>query len=154
MCAIVDADKAAQFFSIPPDNGLLPLWNWIERGSGSLVLGGQLEDELSLIGNTARAILVWARRGRVHIANRDAVDKDQQRIAGHCRSNDAHIIALARATGARLLCSNDSDLHDDFGNPSLVSNPRGRVYQNATHAHLLDPNARWHRRCPHRTARR
>ena len=153
MCAIVDANKAARFFSIPPDTDLLPLWDWIERGRGSLILGGQLEDELSVIGNAGRAILGWARRGRIYIEDREAVYEEQKEISDHCRSNDAHIIALARVTGARLLCSGDSDLHEDFGNPGLINRPRGVVYQDASHAHLLDPHAQWHQHCPHRPRR-
>ena len=43
-------------------------------------------------------------------------------------SNDAHVIALAQVSGARLLYSNDSDLQDDFKDKSLIDSPRGRIY--------------------------
>ena len=45
---------------------------------------------------------------------------------GSCVSDDEHIIALAKVSGARLLYSKDGDLHSDFTNPRLLS--RGRVY--------------------------
>ncbi len=44
------------------------------------------------------------------------------------RSDDAHIIALARVSGARLLYSNDHSLQQDFTDHRLVSNPRGKVF--------------------------
>jgi hypothetical protein len=53
------------------------------------------------------------------------------------RSNDPHVIALARASGARTLCSRDRELHKDFKNPALVNDPRGSVYQSPSHRHLL-----------------
>ena len=43
-------------------------------------------------------------------------------------SNDQHVILLAVAGDARLLYSNDKDLHADFRSPSIIDNPRGRVY--------------------------
>ena len=60
--------------------------------------------------------------------------------ADSCRSNDQHIIALAHVGGARLLYSNDGDLHDDFDDKGLIDNPRGKVYstrkkKNFTRAH-------------------
>ena len=36
--------------------------------------------------------------------------------------------ALAKISGARLLYSNDKDLHQDFKDKNLIDNPRGRVY--------------------------
>lgn len=50
-----------------------------------------------------------------------------------CKSDDEHVIALAQVSGARLLYSDDSDLQDDFRDPKLISNPRGRVYTTLRH---------------------
>ena len=57
-----------------------------------------------------------------------------------CRSNDQHVIALAQVSGARLLYSDDGDLHEDFKNNRLINRPRGVVYStkngdNLTPAH-------------------
>jgi hypothetical protein len=54
-----------------------------------------------------------------------------------CRSNDLHIIALARVARVGLLCSRDQALADDFTNRTLIANPRGRVYKYARHRTLL-----------------
>ena len=58
-------------------------------------------------------------------------------VAPQCVSDDPHVIALAQESGARLLCSLDEALHTDFTNPRLINAPRGHVYQNAAHKHLI-----------------
>jgi hypothetical protein len=41
----------------------------------------------------------------------------------------------------RILFSRDKALHKDFKNPALIANPRGSVYQKASHCKLLDEEA-------------
>jgi hypothetical protein len=65
------------------------------------------------------------------------VDVKTNEVAQQCVSDDPHIIALALESGARFLCSLDQDLHTDFTNPQLVNAPRGHVYQNVAHEHLI-----------------
>ncbi len=62
------------------------------------------------------------------------IDENRGYINGiKLKSNDTHIIAIALVEQkARLLFSvsrGDSDLHDDFTNPAIIKNPRGKVYQ-------------------------
>ena len=66
------------------------------------------------------------------------VDAEELRItSGHqIDSDDPHVIALARISGARLLFSRDIALHSDFCSRAVLS-PRGRVHQNRSHRHLL-----------------
>ena len=139
MCAIVDANMASRFFSAPPDPELLPLWKWIADGKGVLVVGGRLLDELRELRGAADAIQAWAQAGRAAFVASADVEAETAKVEGSglCISNDQHVIALARVSGTRLLCSEDQALHADFGNPALISNPRGAVYQNAGHAGLL-----------------
>ena len=152
MCAIVDANMASRFFGDPVDEDLRPLWDWIARGRGALVAGGRNLDEMSCVGDASRALRNWERAGRAWFAPREEVEAETRLVEPRCRSNDPHVIALARVSGARLLCTEDkkSRLMRDFRNAKLVNKPRGKVYQNTNHAHLLDPHARWHQRCPHR----
>ena len=54
-----------------------------------------------------------------------------------CRSNDAHVIALARVSGARLLFTNDRELQSDFKNRQILG---GNIYttlrsENVTSTH-------------------
>ena len=141
MCAIVDANVAGRFFDSPPDPELLPLWKWIDDGKGVLVVGGRLLDELEAINRAAEVIRTWAQAGLVGLVPKEEVEAETRAVeaTGRCVSDDEHIIALARASGARLLCSADQSLHADFRNRELISDPRGAIYQNSSHTHLLVP---------------
>ena len=44
------------------------------------------------------------------------------------KSNDRHILAMALASGARLLYTKDGRLSRDFRNPAIINNPQGVVY--------------------------
>ena len=126
-----------RFFGSPVDPELQPLWKWIDDGKGVLVVGGHLRDELYGSATARRAIQEWIRTKRAKDTedeNPGKVEAETREIQEHCRSNDAHVIALARLSGARRLCSNDRLLHQDFGDPALISNPPGRIYQNRSHA--------------------
>ncbi|MCY4213526.1 MAG: PIN domain-containing protein [Gammaproteobacteria bacterium] len=129
MCAILDNDVCGEVFGnkrTPAGTGFL---DWLDS-SGHLVSGGQNKRELD--GNST--FQVWWQQatlaGRTTLINQSKVNQLQQQLEDkqECRSNDAHIIALARISGARLLYSNDRDLTDDFRDRGLVPNPRGRVY--------------------------
>lgn len=140
MCVIIDNDVRDVFFGTPVDEEMLPLWNWINDRKGVLVVGGRLRKEIFDSENVGRVIREWIRSGRARDLEDDRpgqVDAETDRVAGRCRSNDAHVIALARVSGARLLCSRDSDLHQDFRNPDLIDSPRGHVYQGSSHSKLL-----------------
>ena len=52
------------------------------------------------------------------------------RDSNACVSDDQHVIALAQVSGARLLFSNEPNLHRDFKSKRLIDKPRGKVYSN------------------------
>ncbi len=140
MCAIIDNNMRDRFFGTPVDPDLQPLWNWINDGKGVLVVGGHLREELYKSENARRAIQQWIRAARakdMEDVRPGEVEAETRQIADLCKSDDAHVIALARVSGARRLCSEDQLLHADFRNRELISSLRGAVYQNATHTHLL-----------------
>ena len=133
MCgAILDNDVVAQVFSkkqqARPPAGV-EFHKAIHDGL-SLVAGGHLLTELD--GNTTfrewRAVA--GNVGRVRIVPTAAVGQrtDELKQENACMSNDEHVIALAQISGARLLYSNDKDLHSDFTNRALVDGPRGKIY--------------------------
>ena len=103
--------------------------NAIHQGLG-LVVGGHLLTEL----DESTAFRQWrataANVGRVRIVQASHVDElaDELRERNACVSDDEHVIALAQLSGARLLYSNDGDLHTDFRNKHLIDQPRGKVY--------------------------
>ena len=64
---------------------------------------------------------------------------EQERVVvetGHCQSNDHHVIALARVSGARVLFTEDKALMRDFGDLRLLR-PKGKVYRRPSHSRLL-----------------
>lgn len=133
MCAIVDASVKGELKAGGSPAGVEFL-KWLLYGNGIMVLGGtKLRTELCATPATerdSRLIADLKRANRV----REYDDVQVNSLAEHlykedvCKSDDHHIIALATISKARLLFSNDPDLHKDFGNKNLVDNPRGKVY--------------------------
>lgn len=135
---------AGKFFGIP-DPDLLPLWKWIDDGKGRLAIGGQLAGELTRVASAGEQVRSWLQAGLAFREDPAKLRAEQEKIGEKCSSNDSHIIALARVSGARILCSNDRDLHADFRNRELVNSPRGSIYQTAAHANDV---LRHQGRCP------
>src|SRR5262245_50758229 len=106
MCVIVDANRAALVVD-PAEPEFEPVRNWVTTGPGRLVHGGQLTEELYRVERVRRWLLALARAGRAVIAPRDAMERETAIVAAHpaLRSDDPHVIALARLTGARTLCT-------------------------------------------------
>jgi hypothetical protein len=141
MCLIVDANRASLVFTqlLSPD--FVPIRNWLTspKKDGQLVIGGHLKAELNKINGARRFILELQRARRARFIPDSKVSAEEARVdaMSSCQSNDAHVIALARVSGARVLCSEDGALWADFKNPRLINNPRGRIYRTAQHARLL-----------------
>ena len=137
MCAILDANVAHEVFG---DSRTIPgirFFEWLNNGHGRLVVGELLLEELA--STRAR---IWLRQagiaGRVKVIRKEKVREKTRQLHEQkvCKSNDAHIIALAQITRARLLYSNDRQLHQDFKNRELINNPKGKVYSTYRHRHL------------------
>ena len=128
MCAIVDANVASEVFGPKRPEAGRQFFDWLASPRGQLVIGGDLLRELS--GNNA--FLTWFRTAinsaRVRqVAGDDIAPHLDELTSKTCKSNDKHILALAAASGARLLYTNDRALIDDFGDRAILSNP-GKVY--------------------------
>ena len=139
MCVIVDANLAAAIFDGSRNPQYSPILTWLFDRKGKLVFGGRNARELHRARSAARAIAQLSRAGKAIHHPDDAVDAKEGELTkqGLCVSDDPHVIALAQLSGARTLCTRDQDLHQDFRNRELIGNPRGSVYQNASHKHLL-----------------
>jgi len=141
VCVIVDADVASLVFGEPPHQDFLPVFQWLHDGhrDGCLVYGGRLREELFELIAVRRYILRLDQAGRARLMLQSELDPEEARLTQTklCKSNDVCVIALARISGARTLCSHDTDLHEDFTNPRLISKQRGSVYQTREHIHLL-----------------
>ena len=145
MCIIVDANKLGEFLAEPPHGDAEPIRRWLHRrrGAGTLVYStdGKFANEL---GNAAKRKLAnYAQAGRARFvpASEFAEDEAWLKASGMLRSDDPHLLALARESGARLLYTGDQKLIADFKNPRLVQDPRGKVYSGAANADLLTASA-------------
>ena len=127
MCAIVDANVVPEVFGHDRPAAGAEFFKWINREGGRLVAGGRLLEELER--TVARE---WVRQamiaGRIRAEDNSEVDARAAELRDSCISDDPHVIALAQVSGARLLYSNDQDLHRDFRNERLIDGPRGSVY--------------------------
>lgn len=76
--------------------------------------------------NSSLGFWEWAsqtqRSGNMRLVDQAQVKsrEDDLREESNYRSNDPHIIALAQASGARLLYSNDKKLQENFKDIKLV----------------------------------
>jgi hypothetical protein len=139
MCVIIDANVAGQVFATPCSGDYRPLWDWVLERGGCIVYGGRLAAEILRMRNAARTLRVLSDAGKAHRCLDAQVFSEEEAVKamGLCTSTDSHVIALARVSKARVLCSGDKALHADFKNLKLVPRPRGQIYQNASHARVL-----------------
>ena len=144
MCAILDNDVVHEVFGSDRPQAGEEFYRWINAGRIHLVVGGKLREELG----ANYAFKTWFQQ-RLNAGQ--ATDIDDREVdtvttalveAGSCRSNDEHIVALAQCSNARLLYSNDTDLHRDFKNRLLVANPRGRIYSTRDGGELQERHRR------------
>jgi len=137
MCAIIDNNVRHEAFGEPSVQTAAGKFfvEWVNSGKGQLVVGGKLLEELSEYWNFSRWFRRARRTGQVIRVSDDAVAAETTALESRriCKSNDAHVLALARVSGARLLFTNDQALQEDFGNRAIIQEPRGRVYTTRRH---------------------
>jgi len=137
MCLILDANKYGDFMN-KDNEDMKPVRMWIEGngGKGKLVYSptDKFEQELKCFRKMRDKLLYYQTRGKVKLVRKEKVEAEQAKLTG-LKSNDRHVIALARVAKVDLLVSNDRDLHEDF---KIFCN--GRIYQNRSHRHLLTPD--------------
>ena len=140
MCAIIDANVRDQVFGDSRPKAGEYLFDQLnsDKKNLKLVVGGKLLTELS----NSKAFNIWLRTalrlGRaqrfpdeeVEVATRELQEQEL------CTSDDEHVLALAKVSGARLLFTNDRPLQEDFGNPQILRGVRGRVYTTRVHEHV------------------
>ena len=137
MCIIIDASVAGVAFSSTPVADAIPVLKWISSGDGKLAYGGILAKELLKVNNFRRWLIAQRKAGNAIRYPDEDIKRELDFVEPNCRSNDPHIIALARVSGARVLFSHDRMLQQDFTNTTLVRNPKGKVYQRSEHEPLL-----------------
>jgi hypothetical protein len=105
-----------------------------------MVYDSALAEEYSSNRDVLSTVLTFDRAGIAKKVADANVALERQRMEGlaSLRSDDPHIIALARASGSRVLCSSDGALGADFKDKSFVDKPRGKVFKRVKdHEHLI-----------------
>ncbi|MCC7493047.1 MAG: hypothetical protein IT204_11885 [Fimbriimonadaceae bacterium] len=125
------------------DQRFKPVWTWLRGPHGRLVFGGRLATELLRVKQAAQMLQELKRAGKAHLADAAQVDEATEAVRAACSSDDPHVVALAQVTGARLLCSDDKLLIDDFKNGALLR-PVGKVYRGPEHSSLLEGRQKGH----------
>jgi predicted nucleic acid-binding protein len=139
MCVIVDVNVAVDVL-LRSGNEYDSLRDKLfsPRSAVRLDHGGQLSQELTANRDVSQVIVELERAGKARAYNDSDIAVQQQHIANmNIHSDDPHILALARVSGARVLCTRDTDLITDFTAPQVLAHPRGRIYSRASHDHIL-----------------
>ena len=127
MCMIIDANRLGRFLGDPVHEDAAPIRAWLDRRGGRIVYstGGNFARE---VGRGLRTKLAdYVRAGKAVLVPPDRFEDDEIALEPLIRSNDPHVIALARATGVRLLYTGDGDLSSDFKDGRFINQPRGRA---------------------------
>jgi len=131
MCAIIDANVANEVFGPAPTEAGAEFLKWLQGRKGRLITGGKNHRELKQCSKGYRK---WEKEallsGLVAIKRDRAVALQENKLkqTSSPQSNDSHILALAQLSGARLLFTNDHNLHKDFKNKQVIDQPRGKIY--------------------------
>ena len=138
MCIIVDANKLGSFLADPPDEDSAPVREWLDKG-GILVYSTGSIFAKEVIGRAKGKLADYVRAGKAKVIPKERFIDDERSLAERRdrRSDDPHVLALARTCGARLLYTGDNDLIADFKNKKFIDKPRGKVYSGSANANLL-----------------
>ncbi len=143
MCMIVDTNQLGKLLVQPEDEDTAPVHKWLRKGRGRIVYstGGKFEQEI--VRTMRDRLREYSRNGRARLVPAEDVARMEQSLRDdpRRRSDDPHIIALARVSRARLLYSGDKDLIKDFTSRDIIKGPRGKVYSGSRNAGLLTRDA-------------
>ena len=86
-----------------------------------------------------RKLLEYMESGKAARFSNEKIDEEISNLGRlkTIRSNDKHIIALARISKSKLLVTEDKDLIDDFKDRDIVG---GHIYKGKRHSRLLAQN--------------
>lgn len=140
MCIIVDANVAHRIVAAPMHEDARQIVDWIDRGDGRLVIGGKLTEELSQNGSVTRWLRTRIQAGLVRQIPVVVIAAKERHLSALkvCLSDDVHVLALALASGCRLIYTADGLLRRDFKNKRIIGSPRGKVYTSMANKNLLN----------------
>ena len=134
MCMILDINMYGLFFKDNLD--MKPIHEWLNK-TGKLVYSNHAKIEEEIQKGIRSKFNELSRAGKVKRISKIDVEKEIQKIRRsnyNLKSDDSHILGLAQASGAKLLCTSDEYLQEDF--KKLFGKKRS-IYKNKNHKHLL-----------------
>lgn len=141
MCIILDASVFDAYCMGVRNMG--PVQKWVEKTRGKIMYSpvGKTQQEWNRHTDMQAKIHVYRRLGVLEMVDAKEVRAQTEvlRKSKKLRSNDPHIIALAKVSGATLLVSEDKKLWHDF--ETMIKN--GKTYHSET-----SPDTIQNHRCP------
>ena len=124
MCIPTIIDASAFGAILDPRAGT-ELCSWIDRGHGRVVYSndGGYWDELVKSGRMLELIEAYRRADRARLVDAASVrvaEESLMHVPTRSGAKDRPVLALARASGALVLCSTDAALMDDFLDARLL----------------------------------
>ena len=132
MCMILDVNRWGDFLGKKED--MTPIHVWLNKGNGKLLYSNH-DKFRELSTKYKRALVQYQNVGWARMVPKDKVEREISNINDkriNLKSNDIHILGLAKASGAKVLCSSDKKLHKNF--KDVIG---GGIYQTKEHGHLL-----------------
>lgn len=147
MCAILDTNQFGKFRQ-EDDQDMHLVKEWLDKNRGRLVYssygGYAVEWEETWGGeqNLSRIMIALRNSNKLLKIEKEDIERSEKNFSNriksgkiNLKSDDEHILALAEASGAKLLISSDKALHKDF--KTIIG---GSIYQHKGHKHLLKPD--------------
>ncbi|WP_147277245.1 hypothetical protein [Rhodovulum sp. 12E13] len=136
MPIIIDNNRRSDFTDTPC-NAAVTVLRRIAQKRVRISVCRALLQEFSCDQKFVALLAEWARQGLLDRVDERLYEVEYDKVVklGH-RSDDEHILALARACGTRLLYTEDGDLIADFKDRSIIC-PRGKVFQSSTRRDIV-----------------
>lgn len=136
MSIIIDANRVEDF-KTPARCHAPEIIRRISEKRMRVVIGGRLLRELAKT-HMRDLIVEWLRSGCVVRLNDKDVDTEEAIFAKKgIKSDDPHVLAVAKLSSSRVLYTNDAPLMEDFKNTKLLS-PKGKIISPKTKTQIVD----------------
>lgn len=104
----------------------------------TMILGGKLKREMFAQRQKLVTFTTWAQAGKLMIIPCEKVDAEEIIVKKlSIRSDDPHVLALARIGCARVLCTDDDALINDFRDEKIIPRPKGKIYKSDSSKSIL-----------------
>ncbi len=134
MCIILDTNFMRDY--LRPTDDMTPLRKWVEEKGGKIAYSPipSLMRELEHNPKMEAQLREYGRADRVKLIPSNDVLAEKKKVEkdGNLRSNDSHIIALAKVGKIKVLVSQDKQLGEDFKRIC-----GGSIYKEKKHRNLL-----------------